>query len=117
MIAVTPEAGSELLMVFLSDNWVEADTVACALRGHEIPAFVIDDNVSRIYPPVAFIGGGAKVIIPVRDLEGATDVLRLVFNGDPPFVGEILTVPMSVLAAFFIKLQRWSRGKRADANS
>jgi hypothetical protein len=116
MIAVTPEAGSELVMVFVSGNWIEADGVACALRGHEIPAFVIDDNMCRIYPPAAFIVGGAKVIIPVRDLEGATDVLRLAFNGDPPFVGELLTVPMSLLAAFFIMLQRWSRKKPAQSS-
>jgi len=102
-----------LVMVFVSGNWTEADAVACALRGHEIPVLVIDDNVCRIYPPAAFIAGGVKVLIPVRDLEGATDVLRLAFSSDPPFVGEILTVPMSLLAAFFIVLQRWSRRKRA----
>jgi hypothetical protein len=112
-----PEAGSELVMVFVSGNWTEANAVACALRGHEIPAFVIDDNVCRIYSPAAFIVGGAKVIIPVRDLEGATDVLRPGFNGDPPFVGEILTVPMSLLAAFFIMLQRWSRRKPTEPPS
>jgi len=117
MIAVAPEAGNELVMVFVSGNWMEADAVACALEGREIPAFVVDDHVCRIYSPATLIVGGVKVIIHVRDIEGATDVLRLVFSGEPPFVGEFLTVPMGLTANVVMMFQRWRRRKRTATPS
>ncbi len=108
------ETGTESVVVFASGNWMEAEMVACALEGHEIPVFVIDDNVSRIEPRLAVMAGGVKVIVRLEDLEGARDVLQLAFSGDPPFVRGFETVPLSLAAALAMVLKRW--GGRALSN-
>lgn len=96
----------EFIVVFVSGNWVEAEIVACALEGHEIPTLTTDDNVCRILPQAALIVGGVKVIVRFEDLSGAADVLQLAYSGGPPFVGGFLTIPLSLTAA----LITWLRG-------
>jgi hypothetical protein len=103
----------EGIVVFASGNYMEAELVACALDGHEIESFVFDDNVCRIFPQAALVVGGAKVIVNLRDAEGATDVLRLVFGGEPPFAGHFLTVPLSKPAAILAMFRMWRRRKTA----
>lgn len=85
-------------MILVSAGWIEALMVASALEGYEIPAFVIDDNICRLNPLIAYMGGGAKVIVRLQDVEAARDVLQPCFSGDPPYVGSFLAIPLSLLA-------------------
>ena len=73
--------------------------VACALELHDIPALIVDGIMGRIYPQVALMGCGVKVIVLFEDLDAATDVLRLGYDGDAPFVSGFMTIPLSPLAA------------------
>ena len=86
-------------VVFVSDNWIEATMVACALEGHDIPSITLDDNVGRIFPQAALVIGGVKVLVPFDDLEDASEVLEAVYKQPLPVIGGTLTVPLSILAA------------------
>jgi len=68
--------------VFASGNYFEAGFVACALEGHG-DAFVINDNICRMYPAAPLVGG-AKVVIDPEDLEAATDVLMQILPREGP---------------------------------
>jgi hypothetical protein len=115
---VPPARGVELVTVFASGNWVEADMVACALEGHQIPTLILDDNVCRILPEAVLLIGGIKVIVRVEDLSDAADLLQLRYKGGPPFIGGFLTMPLSLPAALFAWLRGlWRRGSRQDDNS
>jgi hypothetical protein len=104
-------------VVFVSDNWVEAEMVACALEGHEISSFIFDDNFCRIYPQAAPVAGGVKVVVPLEDLEDAIDVLKLAYAEGPPFIGGTLTVPLSLLAAIAAWLLGGRKKKAAEESS
>jgi hypothetical protein len=103
---VPPASGVELAAVFISGNWVETDLVACALEGHGIPTLILDDNVCRILPEAALLVGGIKVIVRCEDLNDAAIILQLTYKGEPPFIGGVLTMPLSLPAA----LIAWLRG-------
>ena len=85
---------------------MDAEIVVSALQGHGISAFVLDDNVCRIYPQAALLIGGAKVIVRFEELEDAMDVLGLAFEGEPPFSGAFLAAPLSLLAAVATMIKR-----------
>jgi hypothetical protein len=115
---VPPARGVELVAVFASGNWVEADRVACALEGHQIPTLILDDNVCRILPEAALLIGGIKVIVRVEDLNDAADILQLGYKGEPPFTGGFLTMPLSLPAALVAWLRGlWRTGSGQDDNS
>ena len=105
----------DLVVVFVSGNWVEAEMVACALEGHEIPALVTNSNVGRIFPQASLMDA-VKVIVPFEHLSDATDLLQLAYRGGPPFIGGFLTIPMSLLAllvTWFLRL--WRRRSPPEA--
>ena len=105
---------SPLAVVFVSGNWVESGMVACALDGHDIPALILDDNICRILPTVAFIVGGAKVIVQAENAEEALAVIGLVFPGGPPYAGSFATVGIGGLGfpALLLVPLMWRRRPR-----
>jgi len=114
-VALSPE--TELVVVFSSGNWVEADMVVCALEGYEIPALVIDDNVCRINPQAALLVGGVKVIVRSDDVEGAAEVLQAAYGAGPPFTGGFFSVPLSWPAALIAWLRAPSQASTSGAHT
>jgi hypothetical protein len=110
---VPPDTLGTPVVVFASGNYLEAQLVVCALEGHEIGALVLDDNICRLNPKFALIVGGAKVLVDLHDLKCATDVLKLVFNGEPPFAGRFFTIPLSLAAAIITMFRMWRKRKPA----
>jgi hypothetical protein len=109
---------SAFVTVFVSGNWVECDMLACALDGYEIESLIIDDNVCRILPNVAYLIGGAKVVVDERDREQALDVIRLVFPGEPPYAGSFITVGIAGSGFFAVVLALpWLLRRRRDARA
>ncbi len=101
------------VVVFASGNYMDAVMVSCALNGHEVDSFVVDDNICRLYPQAALAVGGTKVMIEFEDLERASEVLELVFGVQRPFVGQFCTIPLSTPAAVISMLKSWFRRRPA----
>jgi MYXO-CTERM domain-containing protein len=92
--------------------------VACALDGHEIASLIIDDNICRILPNVAYLIGGAKVVVDERDQEQALDVIHLVFPGEPPYGGSFITVGIAGAGFFAVLLALpWLLRRRRDTRA
>ena len=95
------------MTIFTSWNYMDAEMVACALRGYEVDAIVLDENTCRIYPQIGSISGGVKLLISTSDSECAVDILQRVFNGEAPFGNNGLSVPLCLPAAIAMKIRRW----------
>ena len=98
--------------MFSSGNYVEARFVACALEGHDIRAFVVDDNICRMCPMAALLVGGTKIIIGIDDFESANIILHYAFGTDSPIVGCLLSVPLSEIALLVTIFRNWRARKR-----
>ena len=116
MYGVAANGNIQLGAIFASGNWVEAETVVCALEGHEILALLVDDNACRILPQVVLLNGGVKVMVRLEDWSDAADVLRLAYTGDPPFVSGFLTVPWSLPASLVMWVRKRWRGSKDEAS-
>jgi hypothetical protein len=90
---------------------MEAQFVASVLRGSAIPAFVLDDNVCRIYPTAVILVGGTKVLVSADDVERSAEVLLGVEAGESSVAGNLLALPLSDLAAliyfFRMCIRKW----------
>ncbi len=91
---------------------MEAQFVASVLNGSAIAAFVLDDNVCSMYPAVAMLVGGAKVLVSAEDVERSREVLAGVEADQPPLSGKFLSIPLSESAALITFFRRWLKGRR-----
>jgi hypothetical protein len=100
------------VVVFTSGNYMEAQSVASVLNGSEITAFVIDDNVCRMYPCAALRVGGAKVLVSAQDVERALEVIAGVDAAESPISGQFLSIPLSEPAALITMFRNWFKRNR-----
>ena len=106
-------ADTDLVVVFASGSWVEAEMVSCALDGHGIPNLPIDDNVCRIYPQVCNIVNGVKLLVRREDARAAGAVLEPNYVEGSPYA--FVTIPLSLLALLFTALRAlWRSGSSSD---
>ena len=98
---------SPFVIVFRSGSWFEAYMAASALDGHEIDSLIVNDEICRIDPSVAWVVGGAKVLVAREDEASALDVMRLVYQGNAPYVGSFLVVCVAALGVLALLLVPW----------
>ena len=94
-------------MIFTSGNYMDAQLVASVLGGSGIAAYVIDDNVCRMYPQAMLLIGGAKVLVRAEELDSAREVLSAVNDGEAPIAGNFLSIPLSEPAAIITAFRKW----------
>ena len=93
---------------------MDAQIIVSVLQGSEVPAFVFDDNICRLYPQAALLVGGVKVLVSTHDAERAAEVLQGVDDAESPLTGQILPVPLSVPAAIITMFRSWLNRKRNE---
>ena len=110
-------APPELAVVFVSGNWVEAWTLACALEGYGIPPLLLDDGLCRLAPSYALLLGGVTVLLARTGLEPSLEIVELAFPGGEPHVGSFCSVPLSLWALLGAWLLRWTSAPRAHRDA
>jgi len=93
---------------------MEAQFVASVLNGSGVAAFVLDDNVCRMYAPAAILVGGAKVLVSAQDVERSQQVLAGVEVGESPITEHFLSIPLSEPAALITLFRKWLKGDRQE---
>lgn len=81
LVSQLPEPDAELRargfeVVFVTLNPIEADLVRSVLEASGIEVFMIDENITRIDPPIALMIGGMKVAVPQGQRDAAIEVLK-----------------------------------------
>jgi hypothetical protein len=66
----------ELVVVYVSNNPMQAEEVRCLLEGSGLVAFVWDNHVVALNPFLGGPLGGVKVAVPQDQADAARDVLR-----------------------------------------
>lgn len=73
--ADTSATTDDLVIVFASVNWNEANQVKSLLEGSGVEVTAIDENMPRMDSPVSIIIGGVKIAVPRHQEQLALDVL------------------------------------------
>lgn len=90
---------AEPVLVFVSAQILEVQSVRSALAAEGIEAFVVDDNIPRMNPFYTMAVGGIKLFVAAKDAPEAAQLLRKLLNvsGDLPFSGALSPFAGSVL--------------------